>query len=109
MLPSERRDMGKQLIRNDFAARTQFVDGAAEIEGVPENDGGDGEIEARGAIALVFERAITDFAEAMKEHGSRERIARLALVEPGVGSPAQPGIADPVECEQSALQATDFA
>ena len=56
--------MGKKLIRNDFAARTQFVDGAAEIEGVPENDGGDDEIEARGAIALVFERAITDFAEA---------------------------------------------
>jgi hypothetical protein len=44
----------------------------------------------------------------MKEHGSRERIARLTLVEPGVGSPAQPGIADPVECEQSALQATDL-
>ena len=32
MLPSERRDMGKKLIRNDFAARTQFVDGAAEFQ-----------------------------------------------------------------------------
>jgi len=108
MLPSERRDVSEKLVGNDFAARTQFGDSAAEIDGVPEDDGGDGKVEAGGAVALVFESPVTDFAEAMKEHGSRERIARLTLVEPGVGSPAQPGIADPVECEQSALQATDL-
>ena len=43
--------MGKKLIRNDFAGRTQFIDGAAKIEGVPEIDGSDGEIEARSGRA----------------------------------------------------------
>lgn len=44
----------------------------------------------------------------MKEHGARERIASLALVETGVGPPAQGGIADPVEREQRAFQTADF-
>ena len=108
MLPSERRDVSEKLVGNDFAARTQFGDSAAEIDGVPEDDGGDGKVEAGGAVALVFESPIADFAEAMEEHGAREGVARFALVEAGVGASAQGGIADPVECEQSALQATDL-
>jgi hypothetical protein len=35
VLPAERRDVGKKLVGDDFAARTQFTDGAAEIDGVP--------------------------------------------------------------------------
>src|SRR6516164_4662273 len=81
MLPSERCDMGKKLAGNDFAARAQPVDGKSEIDGVPKDDGGDGEIETGGAVALVFESPVTDFAEAMKEHGAREGVARFALVE----------------------------
>ena len=33
--------------------------------------GGDGEIEAGGAVALVLESPGADFAEAMEEHGAR--------------------------------------
>ncbi len=109
MLPAERSDVGEKLVGNDFAARTQFVDGAGEIDGVPENDGGDGEIEAGGAIALIFESPVADFAEAVKEHGAREGIACFALVEPGVGSAAQRWVADPVKREESPLQTADFA
>ena len=85
VLPSERCDVGDELIGDGFAAGTQLVDGASEIDGVPEDDGGDGEIEAGGAVALVFERPVADFAEAMKEHGPLEGVVRLALVEAGVG------------------------
>ena len=101
--------MGEKLIRDDFATRAQFVDGATEIDGIPEDDGGDGEIETGGAVALILEGPIADFAEAVKEYGARERIARLTLIETGIGPPAQDGVADPVEREQSALQAADFA
>ena len=105
MLPSERRDVSEKLVGNDFAARAQLFDGAAEIDGVPKDDGGDGEIEARGAIALVFEGPIADFAEAVEEHGAGEGVARFALVETGIGPPAQDRVA---EREQSALQAANF-
>jgi len=35
MLPAERRDMGEKIVRDDFALRTQLVDGTAEIDSVP--------------------------------------------------------------------------
>ncbi len=53
-----------------------------EINGVPEDDGRDGEIEAGSHVSLTFEGPVTNFAEAMKEHRSGERVACLALVEP---------------------------
>ena len=100
--------MGEKLVGDDFARGAQLVDGASEIDGVPEDDGGDREIEARGAVALILESPIADLAEAMKEHGPLESVVRLALVEAGAGAPAQCGVADPVEREQRALQASDF-
>lgn len=36
----------------------------AQIDGAPESDGGDSEIEAGGTVALVLEGPITDFSEA---------------------------------------------
>jgi hypothetical protein len=39
---------------------------------------------------------------------AREGVARFALVEAGIGSPTQSGIADPAESEQGTLQAADF-
>src|SRR5271165_6119148 len=53
VLPAERGNVGEKLVGDDFAARAQLIDGAAEIDGVPEDDGGDGEIETGGAIALA--------------------------------------------------------
>ena len=61
MLPTERRHVGDQIVGDDFAARAQLVGGAAEIDGVPEDDGGDGKVEAGGAVALIFESPIADF------------------------------------------------
>jgi len=39
---------------------------------------------------------------------AREGVARFALVEAGIGSPTQSGIADPAESEQGTPQAADF-
>lgn len=80
--------MREKIIRDNFAARAQFVDGAAEINRVPEDDCGDGEVEAGCAIALIFEGAVADFAEAVEEDRPLEGMVRLALVEAGVRSPA---------------------
>lgn len=95
MLPAERRDAGDKVILDGFATRAQIIDGAAEIDGVPKDDGGHGEIEAGSAVTLVFKSAIADFPETMEEHSARERVAGLAFVESGVGPSAQGGVADP--------------
>ena len=63
---------------------TQLGNHTAEIDRVPEDHGCHCEIEAGGAVALVFEGAVANFAVAMKEQGPGERVARLTLVQPGV-------------------------
>jgi hypothetical protein len=58
VLPSERGDMSKQGIADDLALRTQLIDGAPKIDGIPEDDGRDGEIEARGPVSLIFKSPV---------------------------------------------------
>ncbi len=64
--------MGEQGVVDDLALGAQLIDGAAEIDGIPEGDGRDGEIEPGSPVSLIFEGAVTDFAEAVKEHGPGE-------------------------------------
>lgn len=89
--------MGKQIVTDPFSAGAQFSNGVAEINRIPKDDGRDDEIEARCSIALIFERAVADFAKAMKEHCPGERVARLPLIEARVRPPPQSRVADPVE------------
>ena len=101
--------MGKQNIADNLTLSAQLVNGAPEIDGVPEDDGRNGEIEPGSPIPLIFESAVADFAEAMKEHRPGERVARLALVETGIRPPPQRRIADPVEGKKRAFEASDLA
>ena len=53
------------------------------------NDGSRDEAQARRAEALVLEGAIPDFAQPVEEHRTPQRVARLALIQPGVAALAQ--------------------
>jgi hypothetical protein len=46
VLPAEWSDMREQIIAENFTLGTQFINRAPEIDGVPEDYGRDGEIEA---------------------------------------------------------------
>ena len=70
VLPAEGRDMSEKLVWDDFSARTQLIDGATEIDGIPEDDGGDREVETGGAVALVFEGVVADLAVPMEKQGA---------------------------------------
>ena len=74
MLPAQRRQVRQQGI-GDVLAFAQHGDGAFEIAGVPKDDSGHDEVEARRAMLLVFVGAVTDFAEPMDEYGARETVA----------------------------------
>src|SRR3546814_8405720 len=80
-----------------------------EIASVPQDDGGDEQVEAGGAISLVFELPITQFAELVKEERAGERVAGFALVEARLGAPAQVDVAQPVEHEDRAFEAAKLA
>ena len=100
--------MGKKII-GDVLHVTQSGDRTVQIAGVPQDDGSDEEVEAGTAVLLVFEGAVADFAETMKEDGARQAVARLALVEFMVRIAAQLRVFDPIERKQGALQSAQLA
>jgi hypothetical protein len=61
--------MGEKRVGQKFALSAKLGDGAAEIDGVPEDDGGDRKVETRGPVALIFEGAIPDLAVTMEKQG----------------------------------------
>jgi len=108
MLPTKRGDMGEQVVRHilDLA---QGGNRALEIPCVPEDDRGDDEIQAGGAVLLVLVGSVADFAEPVDEHRPCQAVAGLALVELLAGLAAQFRVFQPVEGEEGALQPAQFA
>ena len=70
VFPAEWSDVRQQRVGQNFALDAKLGDGVAEIDGVPEGDGGDREVETRGPIALVFEGAVPDLAVTMEKQGT---------------------------------------
>jgi hypothetical protein len=89
VLPAERGNVGEQLIRQRLALGAKLCNGTAEVDGVPKDDGGDREVEARGTVALIFEGTVPDFAVTMEKQGAGERVSGLALVETGIGTASE--------------------
>ena len=65
--------MGEQVIGAEFRIGREARQRRGRDSGVPEDDGGDGEVEARGTVGLVFEGAVPDLAVTMEKTG-RERV-----------------------------------
>ena len=86
VFPAERADVGEKCVEQKFALGAKLGDGAAEIDGVPEGDGGDREVETRGPVALIFEGAVADPAVTMEKQGPGQRVSDLAFIEPTVGT-----------------------
>ena len=80
MVPNERREVGEQAVGHVLSL-AQGGHGALEVSRVPQDDGGDEQIEARRAVLLVLIGAVADLSEAMDEHRPRQAVAGFALVQ----------------------------
>jgi hypothetical protein len=109
VLPADGSKVGKQRVRNNFAAAAQLSQCTTEIHGVPERDRGGDEREAARTILLRFGRPIAQPAKAMEADRPGERVARLTLIELDGRLPAERRQLEPVEHEYCLLDATDFA
>src|SRR3954453_5906494 len=98
MFPAQWRYVGQQLIR-DVLSLAQGGDGAFEIPRIPEDNRGDQQVEAGGAMLLVLVGAVADLAQPMDEDRPREAVAGLALVEFLAGRAPQRGVLNPVQHE----------
>jgi hypothetical protein len=56
----------------DSPRSCQHLCGPFEIDRIPKRNCSNNEIQPTGAVALVFKGSISDFAQAVKEDGSRK-------------------------------------
>src|SRR3954447_12566553 len=67
--PAQGREMGEDGLRHWDTVPTERVQGAAEIDGVPQHDGRGDQREPAGAMLLGFGATIAHAAEAVEAHG----------------------------------------
>ena len=109
MFPAKRRQVLQQPFIDSMAVATQRLRRPFQIDRVPQHDGRCHQIEAAGPVALLLEAAVADFAQPVEEHCPGQRVARFALVQPGMHAAAQFHALQPVEDEQRALDAAQLA
>ena len=102
-------ETGQQRIRDHFVGAVQGINGTAEIDGIPERDGGGDESEPARTVLLGLDRAIAQAAEAVEADSADQGVARFALVQLRRGLAPQARQLDPVQYEQRALDPSDFA
>jgi hypothetical protein len=94
----------------NFPLHASFCPHAVPHGGIfPQHDSGRHQVEAAGPVTLLLKTAVADFAQTVEEHGTRQCITRLALVQSGMHTAAQFDTLQPVQDEQCALNATKFA
>src|SRR3546814_19807335 len=91
MFPAQWRD-----VTCDFVGRADISQRHFEIAGVPQDAGGDEQVEAGGAIGLVLEPPLTQFAELVAAERACERVPGLAPVDARLGPPAQITVPQPL-------------
>ena len=109
MLPTEGRDVFQQLVGDISALLAQMSRCPAEVDGVPMDDDADHQVETGSSEGLAVKGAITDLAALMEKDGAFELVSGLALVEPGLATPTQCRAGIPLDHEQGALDAAEFA
>jgi len=109
MLPAQRRHVLQEIFINGFAVIPDRLNCPFQIDGVPEHDGGCHQIEAGGAIALVFKTAIAQLAEPIEEDGSSQRVAGLALVQSGLDAAPQLDVLQPIQGKEAPLDPAQLA
>ena len=74
VLPTKGRQVSEKVVGDVFDL-AQGGDGAVQITGVPQDDRGDEEVQAGGAMLLIFVGAVANFPKAVDEDGARQAVA----------------------------------
>jgi hypothetical protein len=64
-----------EKVVGNFFGLAQGGDGAVQITGVPQDNRRDEEVQAGGAVLLIFIGAVANFPEPMDEDGARQAVA----------------------------------
>ena len=84
-------------------------DGLVQADGIPVNDDGRQQIEPSHPVVLAFAGTVADFALASDAQGVFQGVMGLAFVQPDMGASAHVRVEHPIDDEERALDAADFA
>lgn len=88
---------------------SQGVDGALQVDGIPQDDGSAEQIESTGPVTLIFKGSIAHFSQAMKENGSCQGVSCFSFIEADMNAPPQFGVLKPLQHEKRSFEPTEFA
>ncbi len=105
---------GGQKLEELIAAQIRSLkqdrpEGALQVGGVREKDGGEDETESAGALPLLVEVPVPDFAQSVEENRPGESISGLAFVEPRMDSAAKLRAPQPSQNEEGPLDTPHLA
>ena len=84
-------------------------DGLVQADGIPVNDDGRQQIESSHPVVLALAGTVADFALASDAQGVFQGVMGLAFVQPDMGASAHVRVEHPIDDEERALDAADFA
>lgn len=67
VFPAERVYVAEQRVGQSFALGAELGDGVVEIDGIPEDDGGDCEVQTGCPVPLIFEGAVANLPVTMEK------------------------------------------
>ena len=108
MSPTERRDVRQQLGRTVQPIMLSPRDGVTEMLGVPVDDYGGQQVQARHAEVLPFGGAIADFTLAADAQCVFQGMVGFAFVEADLGTSLHVGVEQPIDDEECPLDPSDF-
>lgn len=100
--------IAREVIRHG-PGLSQRSGGRPKVSRAPQDDGGHDEVEARGAVMLVFVNAVACVGKLLDEDSAFKAVAGLALVQFPRGRAVQPRLFDPIGRELGALQSAQIA
>ena len=109
VLPPDGREVGEGFIFDGDTMVAQGGDRAFQVHRVPEDDGRNDQVEPACAVTLVLEASVAQVALPVEEDGTSEGVPGLALVEANLDTSAQLRVLHPLQHEERALDAADFA
>ena len=109
VFPSQRRDVRKEFDRNLKAGFVPGQDGLAQFQRVPVDDDRGQQVEASDSVMLTLFGSVAQFAALVEVDGALQGLMGLTLVQSDLRAPAHVGVRGPVDHEQRALNAADFA
>ena len=99
---------GQKVFIDRLALFAQPMDSASQIDGVPQHDGGNDQIQPAGSVALILKASIAQLAQAVEEDRTRQGVLRFAFVQPQLHPLAEFRALKPLQREQGPFQATQL-